>query len=49
MMPNDSLTSGMTQSLWWTVFDWPKIGVWAFIVLGCIFFWWVILDFIGVI
>jgi hypothetical protein len=28
-------------------FDWPVVGMWAFILGGCLFFWYVILDFIG--
>jgi len=26
-------------------FDWPKIGVWAFVVGGCVFFWYVVVAF----
>jgi hypothetical protein len=26
--------------------DWPKIGVWAFVLGGCIFFWYVIVSFV---
>jgi hypothetical protein len=25
--------------------DWPKIGVWLFVIGGCIFFWYVVASF----
>ena len=25
--------------------DWPKVGVWAFVLGGCLFFWYVIIAF----
>lgn len=28
--------------------DWPVVGVWAIILASCIFFWYVIFDFVGV-
>jgi hypothetical protein len=29
--------------------DWPVVGVWVFVILGCLFVWYVILNFVGVI
>jgi hypothetical protein len=29
--------------------DWPVVGVWTFVIFGCLFFWYVILNFVGVI
>lgn len=29
--------------------DWPVVGVWTFVLASCVFFWYVVLNFVGVI